>query len=269
MDLNGKSVLITGAGRRIGAGLAKAIAARGAKIGIHYNRSKKEAASVAKAIEKQGGTVFLTQGDISDVGDCGRIIAETARAFGGLHVLINNAAVFFKTPLLQTTEKDWDQTLDTNLKGAFFCAQAAAKIMQKNGGREDRALPVRVRGVGALGASLPGPHIGSIINIADWAAIRPYTDYLPYCISKAGIVAMTKGLARTLAPKITVNCVAPGPILLPEDFDKREKKILVARTPLKRIGAPEDIINAVLFLLEGTDFMTGSTIVVDGGRLIA
>ncbi len=243
MDLKGKSVLITGAGRRIGAQLAKEIAARGAKVGIHYNRSKKEAEAVAKAIEKKKGTAFLTQGDISDAADCERIVAETARALGGLHVLINNAAVFFKTPLFETTEKDWDQTLDTNLKGAFFCAQAAAKIMQKNGGK--------------------------IINIADWAADRPYKGYLPYCISKAGIIALTKGLARTLAPKITVNAISPGPVLLPEDFDEEEKKILISRTPLKRIGSKEDIINAVLFLLEGTDFMTGSTIVVDGGRLIA
>jgi NAD(P)-dependent dehydrogenase (short-subunit alcohol dehydrogenase family) len=243
MDLKGKSVLITGAGKRMGAGLAKAIAARGAKVGIHYNHSKKEAEAVAKAIEKKRGIAFLVQGDISNAKDCRRIVTETARALGGLDVLINNAAVFFKTPLSQTTEKDWDQTLDTNLKGAFFCAQAAAKIMKKSGGK--------------------------IINIADWASDRPYKDYLPYCISKAGIIALTKGLARTLAPNITVNAISPGPILLPENFDGEEKKILINRTPLKRIGTPEDVINAVLFLLEGTDFMTGSTIVVDGGRLIA
>jgi NAD(P)-dependent dehydrogenase (short-subunit alcohol dehydrogenase family) len=193
MNLKGQSVLITGAGKRIGAALAKAIAARGAKVGIHYNRSKIEAEATARAIEKKGGIVFLTQGDISNAGDCRRIVAETARVFGGLNVLINNAAVFFKTPLFQTTEKDWDQMLDTNLKGAFFCAQAAAKVMQKHGGK--------------------------IINIADWAADRPYTGYLPYCISKAGIIALTKGLARTLAPKITVNAIAPGPVLLPEDFN--------------------------------------------------
>jgi len=243
MDLKGKSVLITGAGKRIGAGLAKAIAARGAKVGIHYNRSKKEAEAVAKAIEKKGGVAFLVQGDISNAKDCGRIVTETAQALGGLHVLINNAAVFFKTPLFQTTEKDWNTTLDTNLKGAFFCAQTAAKVMKKNGGK--------------------------IINIADWASDRPSRDYLPYCISKAGIIALTKGLARALAPNITVNAIAPGTILLPEDCDEEEKKMLINRTPLKRIGDPKDVINAVLFLLEGTDFMTGSTLVVDGGRLIA
>lgn len=242
MDLKGKAVLITGAGKRMGAALALAISAKGAKIGIHYNRSKKEAETVAKAIEKNGGAFFLTQGDLSDATDCGRIVAETAQALGRLDVLINNAAVFFKTPLLETTEKDWDQTLDANLKGAFFCAQAAALIMQKNGGK--------------------------IINIADWASDRPYKNYLPYCISKAGIIALTKGLARTLAPNITVNAISPGSVLLPEDFDEAEKSILINKTPLKRIGSKEDIINAVLFLLEGTDFMTGSTIVVDGGRFI-
>ncbi len=244
MDLNGKSVLITGAGKRIGGALAIAISAKGAKIGLHYNHSKKEAESVAKVIEKKGGHVFLIQGDISDVEACRNIVTRTAGALGGLHVLINNAAVFFKTPLFQTTETDWDSTLDTNLKGAFFCAQAAASVMQKNGG-------------------------GKIINIADWAADRPYKDYLPYCISKAGMIALTKGLAKTLAPDITVNCIAPGPVLLQEDFDEEEKKVLISKTPLKRIGIPDDIINAVLFLLEGTAFMTGSTIVMDGGRLIS
>ena len=243
MDLNGKTVLITGASRRMGAALALAISAKGAKIGIHYNHSKKEAEAVAKTIERTGGIVFLTQGDISKTKDCKKIVVETAQALGRLDVLINNAAVFFKTPLLETTEKDWDQTLDANLKGAFFCAQAAAKIMQKNGGK--------------------------IINIADWASDRPYRNYLPYCISKAGIIALTKGLARALAPNITVNAISPGSVLLPEVFDEAEKNILINKTPLKRIGSKEDIINAVLFLLEGTDFMTGSTIVVDGGRLIA
>lgn len=249
MDLKGKAILITGAGKRMGAALALAISAKGAKIGIHYNRSKKEAETIAKAIEKNGGTCFLTQGDISQAKDCRKIVAETVQALGRLDVLINNAAVFFKTPLLETTEKDWDEILDTNLKGAFFCAQAAAAIMQKNKTKD------AVK--------------GKIINVADWAADRPHKNYLPYCISKAGIIALTKGLARILAPAITVNAISPGTMLLPEDCDANEENMLIDRTPLKRIGSPEDIIAAVLFVLEGTDFMTGSTIVVDGGRLIA
>ncbi|MEK7286395.1 MAG: SDR family oxidoreductase [Nitrospirota bacterium] len=242
MDLKDKAILITGAGKRIGAELAKAIAGKGAQVAIHYNRSEKDAKTVARAIEKKGGIATLTKGDLSKPADCARIVKETMKAFGRLDVLINNAAVFYKTPLLQTTEKQWDHTLGANLKSVFFCAQAAAKVM---------------------------PEGGKIINIADWSAVRPHKNYIPYCISKAGVIALTRGLARTLAPKITVNAISPGPILLPEDYDEATKENLIRQTPLKRIGCPNDLVSAVLFLLEGTDFMTGSTITVDGGRLVA
>jgi NAD(P)-dependent dehydrogenase (short-subunit alcohol dehydrogenase family) len=242
MEIKNKSILITGAGRRIGRTLAVALAARGARIGIHYNRSKAEAEALAKEIEDGNGQAALIAGDISNTEDCGRIIEDAVKGLGGLHVLINNASVFFKTPLFQTTEKEWDQLVDTNLKGPFFCSQAAAKAMPDN---------------------------GKIINIADWAAFRPYTHYLPYCISKAGLIAMTEGLARTLAPKITVNAIALGAMILPEGSDENEKSTLIKKTPMKRIGSPDDVVNAVLYLLEGGDFITGSTLVVDGGQRIA
>ncbi|MEK7747454.1 MAG: SDR family oxidoreductase [Nitrospirota bacterium] len=242
MDLKNKSILITGASKRIGAEFATAIAAKGAQVAIHYNHSLKEAKAVARAIEKKGGIVCLTQGDLIKPSDCARIVKETVKAFGALDVLINNAAVFYKTPLLQTTEKEWDHTLGANLKALFFCAQAAAKVMCEG---------------------------AKIINIADWSAVRPHKNYIPYCVSKAGVIALTRGLARTLAPKITVNAISPGPILLPEDCDPLLEATLIQQTPLKRIGAPNDLVNTVLFLLEGTDFMTGSTITVDGGRLVA
>ena len=243
MEIKGKSVLITGAARRLGKAIALALAGRGAQVVIHYNRSKKEAEKVVEEIEKKGGAARLACGDISKAKACEKIVRDAVKAFGRLDVLVNNAAVFFKTPLFQVTEKEWNEILDANLKGSFFCAQAAAKEMRKNGGK--------------------------IINIADWSAVRPYEDYLPYCASKAGVIALTKGLARSLAPKVTVNAIAPGPILLPDDFDEAEKEAIIRQTPLKRIGAPDDVVNAVLFLLEGTDFMTGTTIMIDGGRLIA
>lgn len=243
MKLKGKTVLVTGAGRRVGRSIALALAERGGRIAIHYNRSKKEAQTVVKEIEKQGGTAHSVQGDLAKARDCERIVQETLKVLGRLDVLVNNAAVFFKTPLFEVTEKDWDLTLNSNLKGSFFCAQAAAKAMQKEGGK--------------------------IINFADWSGFRPYVDYLPYCISKAGVIAMTKGLAKTLAPKIEVNAIAPGPILLPKDLDPAEKEEVSRNTPLKKVGSPQDIVNAILFLIEGTDFMTGATIVIDGGRLIA
>lgn len=243
MKLKGKTVLVTGAGRRVGRSIALALAERGARVAVHYNRSKKEAQTVVKEIEKGGGSAHSVQGDLAKPRDCERIVQETVKFFGRLDVLVNNAAVFFKTPLLEVTERGWDATLDSNLKGSFFCAQAAAKAMQREGGK--------------------------IINFADWSGFRPYVDYLPYCISKAGVIAMTKGLAKTLAPKIEVNAIAPGPILLPEDLDPVEKEEVSRNTPLKKVGSPQDIVNAILFLIEGTDFMTGATIVVDGGRLIA
>jgi len=243
MKLKGKTVLVTGAGRRVGRSIALALAERGARVAVHYNQSKKDAQTVVKEIEKRGGGAHSIQGDLAKARDCERIVQETVKVFGRLDVLVNNAAVFFKTPLFEVTEKDWDLTLDSNLKGSFFCARAAAKAMQSEGGK--------------------------IINFADWSGFRPYIDYLPYCISKAGVIAMTKGLAKTLAPKIEVNAVAPGPILLPADLDPIEKEEVERNTPLKRVGSPQDIVNAILFLIEGTDFMTGETIVIDGGRLIA
>ncbi len=242
MEIKNKAILITGAGRRIGRALAVALAAKGAKIGIHYNRSKADAESLAKEIERANGQATLIAGDISNTEDCARIIEDAVKGMGGLQALINNASVFFKTPLFQTTEKEWDQLVDTNLKGPFFCSQAAAKVLPDN---------------------------GKIINIADWAAFRPYTDYLPYCISKAGLIAMTEGLARTLAPKITVNAIALGAMILPEGSDDTERVNIIKKTPLKRIGSPDDVVNAVLYLLERGDFITGSTLVVDGGQRVA
>jgi len=243
MDIAGSAILITGAGRRIGRALSVALAQRGAQVVVHCNQSLSEAQAVVAEIRRGGGVAHSVCGDLTHPADCKRVVEEAYAAFGRLDVLINNAAVFFKTPLFQVTEADWDRTLDTNLKGSFFCAQAAAERMQSHGGK--------------------------IINVADWSGVRPYRDYLPYCISKAGVITMTRGLARTLAPKIAVNAIAPGPVLLPTDFDAEERETIIRHTPLQRLGAPDDVVHAALFLIEGTDFMTGATLTIDGGRLIA
>jgi len=243
MDIAGSAILITGAGRRIGRALSVALAQRGAQVVVHCNQSLSEAQAVVAEIRQDGGVAHSVCGDLTHPADCKRVVEEAYAAFGRLDVLINNAAVFFKTPLFQVTEADWDRTLDTNLKGSFFCAQAAAERMQSRGGK--------------------------IINVADWSGVRPYRDYLPYCISKAGVITMTRGLARTLAPKIAVNAIAPGPVLLPADFDAEERETIIRHTPLQRLGAPDDVVHAALFLIEGTDFMTGATLTIDGGRLIA
>ncbi len=242
MKIKNSVVLVTGGGRRLGAAISQALARRGAKVVIAANESRVEAEAQAAAIRRAGGEAQCVFGDVSKPTDCRRIVGQAHEAFGRLDVLVNNAAVFFKTPFGEVTERDWNATVDVNLKGSFFCAQEAARRL---------------------------PDGGKIINIADWSGIRPYTDYLPYCISKSGVIALTRGLARTLAPRIAVNAIAPGPVLLPEDFDDEEKATIIRRTPLARIGTPDDIVNAVLFLIEGTDFMTGATLVIDGGRLIA
>ncbi len=233
--------LVTGAGRRIGAAIAIALSEQGMRVAVHYRSSQSEAVKVVRKIERRGGVACAIQGDITQVADCERIVNETIRTFGRLDLLVNNAAVFFKTPLATVTEAQWDHTVNTNLKGSFFCARAAAKVMRK----------------------------GQIINIADWSGLRPYRDYLPYCISKAGVIALTKGLARTLAPHIAVNAIAPGPVLLPKDFNEEEKTEIVRHTPLRRLGSPSDVVEAVRFLAEGTSFMTGAVIIIDGGRLVS
>ncbi len=248
MELKGKTVLITGAARRIGRVSALSIAARGADLIIHYRSSKQEAEATVREIEKSGARAASVSGDLSSAAGSESVVRRAAEIFGRLDVLVNNASAFYKTPLASVTEKEWDDLIDTNLKGPFFCAKAAAIEMAR--GKRNETLH------------------GKIVNIADWAGFKPYTDYLPYCISKGGLIAMTVGLARTLAPKITVNAIAPGPVMLPEGMPEEELAEAKRKTPLKRFGAPEDVANAILFLLVGSDFVTGATIVVDGGRLI-
>lgn len=244
MTLHGKVVLVTGGAKRVGRAVAIALAKRGARVAISYRTSAAEARQTVRDIGRLGVRAVAIRADVSRSADVKRLIAQTVRHLGGLDVLVNNAAVFFKTPWQTLTERDWDCTLDANLKGPFLCALAAGRLMQRRGG-------------------------GKIINIADWAGIRPYNDYLPYCVSKAGVIALTKALAKALAPKIQVVAIGPGPVALPDDFTAAERARLIKRVPLQRLGSPQDVANTAVFLVEGTDFMTGSLVLVDGGQLIA
>lgn len=228
----------------MGRAIALALAQRGANIVVNYNRSGEEARATVQDIERLGSQAIAVKADISRSAEVKAMVAQALDRFGRVEVLVNNAAVYFKTPFASLTETDWDLTLDTNLKGSFLCAWLLGKRMLEQGE-------------------------GKIINIADWSGIRPYVDYLPYCVSKAGIIGLTKALALDLAPKVQVNCVAPGPVLLPEDLTHEEREEIIARTPLKRLGSPEDVAKAVLFLIEGSDFVTGAVYLVDGGRLIS
>jgi len=244
MTLEGRAALVTGGARRLGHAMALALADRGADVVLSYRTSAQEAHATVEAIRRRGVRALAVRADLSRAAEVRRLIDRVARRFGRLDVLINSAANFTRTPFAALSERDWDRALDTNLKGPFLCALCASRLMRRHGG-------------------------GKIINFADWAGIRPYRDYLPYCVSKAGVIGLTKALAKELAPSIQVNAIAPGPILPPEGMSAATRTQIAQRVPLRRWGSPEDLINAVLFLIEGTDFMTGSVICIDGGQLIA
>lgn len=243
MTLQEKVALVTGSAKRIGRAVANALADRGVHQAVHYRTSKTEAEDAVELFRVLGVEAESFQADLSQVKEVEALASEVLKRFGRLDILVNNASVFFPSPLGEVTDLQWDVLINTNLKGPFFLAQKVGLAMKA-----------------AVG--------GTIINIGDWAAERPYTGYLPYCISKAGVVAMTKGLAKALAPEVRVNCINPGPVMLPEDLSEAEKEEVMRKTPLQRTGSPTDIANAVVFLCEGTDFMTGAVITVDGGRSV-
>ncbi|MBI4376469.1 MAG: SDR family oxidoreductase [Elusimicrobia bacterium] len=245
MTLKGRVALITGAARRVGRAIAMALAEKGARIAVHYNRSRAEGQTLARELKDSFGVDCLAFGaELGKTAQVRALAAAVARRFGNIDILINNASIYERTPLATATEKEWDRHLDVNLKAPFFLSQAVAPIMKKSGG-------------------------GKIINIADWAGLRPYSDYTPYCISKAGLLCLNTALAKGLAPSIQVNAVMPGPVLLPEGTPAKTRKAIEKATLVKRLGSPQDVAQAVLFLLERGDFMTGAAIPVDGGRLIA
>ena len=242
MTLQGRVVLVTGGAKRLGQAIALALAKRRAHVVISYRTASREALLTTKALQQYGASALAIRTNLSKAADVQRLMERIRRRYGRLDVLVNSAAVFERTPFATLTERAWDEAINTNLKGAFLCALYASRLMRKS---------------------------GKIINIADWAGVRPYRDYLPYCVSKTGVIGLTKALAKELAPRIQVVAVAPGPILPPLQMNARERARIAERVPLKRWGSPQDIANTVLFLIEGTDFMTGSTVFVDGGQLIA
>ncbi len=244
MTLDGRVVLVTGGAKRIGRTIALALARHGADVAFSYRTSARDAHRTAQSILELGAQALAVRADLTRAADVKRLMARIGRRFGRLDVLINSAANFERTPFATLTERDWDVALDANLKGPFLCALYASRLMRRHGG-------------------------GKIINFADWAGVRPYRDYLPYGVSKAGVIGLTKALAKELAPRIQVNAIAPGPILPPAGMSRAARARVARHVPLKRWGSPQDLANTVLFLIEGTDFMTGSVVCVDGGQLIA
>jgi NAD(P)-dependent dehydrogenase (short-subunit alcohol dehydrogenase family) len=230
-----RRVLITGSAKRIGRVIAIELARCGFAVAIHYNRSRAEAERVAE--ECGGAPVF--QADLAHVEEIRRLFAEVSERFGTLYGLVNNAARFTRFDPLDITEADWDFIHNTNLKGTFFCCQEGAKQMLAGEG-------------------------GRIVNISSLGGVRPWADHAHYCASKAGLIMLTKALAKAWAPRITVNSVAPGVIPFDNDVDATEQKMIDA-TPMRRAGTPEEIAEAVHFFLAGPEFVTGQTLVVDGG----
>ena len=244
MKLKGKVVLVTGGAKRIGETIALTLAKAGAHLAITYRTSRKEADHTISELKKHGSKALAIYVDLSSAEDAKRAIDEVVNCYGRLDVLVNNAANFIRKPFRELTEADFNESIDVNLKGPYLFSIAAGKVMLKQ-------------------------KRGKIVNLADWAGLRPYPNYLPYCVSKGGVITLTKALAVSLAPYVQVNAVLPGPVLLPEDFSKSARQKIIKETPLRRIGSPEDVAEAVRFLIEGSDFITGALLPVDGGRLIA
>lgn len=239
MELGGRVALVTGAGRRVGRALAVGLGAQGMSVAVHYHASDAGARETARLIEKAGGKAWCVAADLTQDDAPASLIADVVGRFDTIDVLVNSSAVMERTPLGEVSAGQWNAMMALNLRAPFLLAQAAAPHLTRSR--------------------------GAIVNIADLAAFETWPAYIPHGISKAGIVYMTRALARTLAPNVRVNGIAPGAVLLPDQWNESDAAQLRASTPLGRLGSPDDVVAAMLYLL-GADYVTGETLIVDGGR---
>jgi pteridine reductase len=244
MELRGRWALVTGAAKRIGRVVALELAGRGANVVVHYNSSAADAEATVSSLRALGVQAVSLRADLADAAQVRGLAEDAETQTGGLALLVNSASNYLRTPFDAISEADWDASLDVNLKAPFLLAWTIGRAM-------------RARGEGC------------IVNVTDWAGDRPYRQYLPYCVSKGGLITLTKALAKELAPTVRVNAVSPGPVMPPDEFGPDQLAAIRRATPLARIGTPEDVARAIRFLAEEADFSTGSVLHVDGGRGVA
>jgi len=246
MTPNQKVALITGAARRIGAGIAKELHKAGFHVIVHYRHSKKEAEELCVNFNQtRSHSAVAIPADLQDIAHLPVFIERAVKEWGRLDVLVNNASSFFKTSLGEVTASQWDELMNGNLKAPFFLSQYAYPYLTRTE--------------------------GSIINITDIHAEKSFKDYSIYCLSKAGLVSLTKTLAKEMGPMVRVNAISPGMMIWPEgenSLSQEQKEEIQKEITLKRIGSPENIAKAVLFFVQEAEYITGQILAVDGGRLL-
>jgi pteridine reductase len=236
-----KTALVTGGAVRVGRAIARALAGRGMRLVVHYGSSAAQADALVSEVRRGGGEAVALRADLADAGQVERLAREAEEAFGGIDVLVNSASVFPPQRLEETDASLWDHTMAVNLRAPFLLIRHLARTL-----RERR---------------------GVVVNMADLAGIQAWEGYAAHSISKAGVVQLTRVAARALAPEVRVVGIAPGAVLPPESMGDDEVARLARGIPLGRIGSPDDVVKAVLYVLDA-DFVTGDTLVVDGGRLL-
>ncbi|MCC6172874.1 MAG: pteridine reductase [Gammaproteobacteria bacterium] len=244
-SLAGRVALVTGGAQRVGAEIVRTLHAAGARVVVHYNRSAPQAESLAAELEAlRAGSAITARADLLEVARLGDLVEAATRAFGRLDILVNNASTFYPTPVGEITEAHWNDLLGSNLKAPLFLSQAATTAL-----RLSRGL---------------------ILNIVDIHGMRPLRRYPVYGIAKAGLIMLTRSLARELGPHIRVNAIAPGPVMWPADgaADLELQKKIVERTLLKRSGSAQDVARTALFFAADAPYVTGQVLAVDGGRSV-
>jgi pteridine reductase len=239
--MTASTVLVTGAARRIGASIARALHREGMNVIVHYNRSATDANTLCESLNaERAGTARAIQADLLNLDECARLV-RTAREFkGAIDALVNNASAFYPTPVETATPAQWEEIMNSNLRAPFFLAREAASALRARR--------------------------GCIVNVGDIHGVRPLRGHAIYSIAKAGLAMLTQALAKELAPEIRVNAVAPGAVMWPDAMEEKLRERIVSHTVLKRAGKPEDVAGAVLFLIRDAGYMTGQVLVVDGGR---